>query len=647
MDAVRAAVEIQQAVAKRYADRRAGQRIEFRIGINLGAVEIEDDGVYGDAVVVAARLEELAGPGEICISAGVHAQVGDRIGAPFEDLGKKTLKGVDGQVRLWHWTPPDSGGAGSAADRSAAQKQDATKARENRRAAPGAAARPDDILSRDPVQPRVASVPLPLKTDAEPQPKQDGWKPAGRKSTANRGKSTASQPQESREEARPDTSAQKPRKRQLRLYSWLLLILIVSLGFWYFLNEEQTKSRSDLTRDMANAHVSLRNFSPGEAQLAQSSRGQGENLRAGGDGASSSGKSRARSGAGAGGGVTAPGEGQASFGADSGAASGAGATTESQALSGGGSSAGTASLGAPVAGENLASSGGGSGAASGGGDAASESQASSGGGSSAGTASLGAPAAGENPASAGSASGAASGLGGAATPGEGRASSGSGSGAGSSSLGAPAPGEGQASSGAASGAGSGAGGGGAAATGEGVASSGGSTGAGSGAGGGGAGETAGRPEPAAADATPDTKPVAQEDPNPAANQCPPSDPQERLALEAEHRRWAAKTIKPRNPDVVAAVVIANALTNLSSRQSPRKRSTDPNRLLNALAIDLSIQFDFDLASIGSAAATQLDEVAKALKSPKLMGFNVLVEGIPIPSAPRNTTWACPGAGRKM
>ena len=68
-DAVQCAVEIQRRMARRNADVPAAREIQFRIGINLGDVIVEDDDIFGDGVNVAARLEALAEPGGICVSA--------------------------------------------------------------------------------------------------------------------------------------------------------------------------------------------------------------------------------------------------------------------------------------------------------------------------------------------------------------------------------------------------------------------------------------------------------------------------------------------------------------------------------------------------------------------------------------------------
>jgi adenylate cyclase len=105
VDAVRAAVESQQAVAARNAELPQDKRIEFRVGINLGDVVIDGDDIYGDGVNVAARLEGLAKPGGICVSGAVYDQVRNRTNFAFEDIGDQEVKNIDEPVRAWLWAP--------------------------------------------------------------------------------------------------------------------------------------------------------------------------------------------------------------------------------------------------------------------------------------------------------------------------------------------------------------------------------------------------------------------------------------------------------------------------------------------------------------------------------------------------------------
>ena len=96
VDAVEAALEIQRACA---AD---GQRMQFRIGVNLGDVLVDDaGGIYGDGVNVAARLEALAMPGGVCVSRSVYEQVKSRIAQRFDDQGAKVVKNIASPVHVY------------------------------------------------------------------------------------------------------------------------------------------------------------------------------------------------------------------------------------------------------------------------------------------------------------------------------------------------------------------------------------------------------------------------------------------------------------------------------------------------------------------------------------------------------------------
>src|SRR6516162_762324 len=101
VDAVRCAVEVQRHMAERNADIPAERRIEFRIGINLGDIMIEEGDIYGDGVNVAARLEALAEPGGICVSRVVRDQVRDKLDFGFEDLGEQQVKNIARPVRAY------------------------------------------------------------------------------------------------------------------------------------------------------------------------------------------------------------------------------------------------------------------------------------------------------------------------------------------------------------------------------------------------------------------------------------------------------------------------------------------------------------------------------------------------------------------
>jgi adenylate cyclase len=101
VDAVRCAAEIQRQMAQRPTETPEDQRIEFRMGINVGDIIIDGGDIYGDGVNVAARLEGLAEPGGICVSAGVHDQVRDKLDLAFDDTGEKQLKNIARSVRVY------------------------------------------------------------------------------------------------------------------------------------------------------------------------------------------------------------------------------------------------------------------------------------------------------------------------------------------------------------------------------------------------------------------------------------------------------------------------------------------------------------------------------------------------------------------
>jgi adenylate cyclase len=100
VDAVRCAVESQRGMAERNAEVPATQRIEFRIGINLGDIIVEADDIFGDGVNVAARLEALAEPGGICVSRTVRNQVRDKLPYQFEDIGEQLVKNIVRPIRV-------------------------------------------------------------------------------------------------------------------------------------------------------------------------------------------------------------------------------------------------------------------------------------------------------------------------------------------------------------------------------------------------------------------------------------------------------------------------------------------------------------------------------------------------------------------
>jgi adenylate cyclase len=111
VDAVQCAVEIQRAMTLRNAEVPEARRIAFRIGINLGDVIVEGEDIYGDGVNIAARLEGLAAPGGICVSAKVHDEVLGKLDLDFEDQGERPVKNIARPVRVYRVLAKDAAGA--------------------------------------------------------------------------------------------------------------------------------------------------------------------------------------------------------------------------------------------------------------------------------------------------------------------------------------------------------------------------------------------------------------------------------------------------------------------------------------------------------------------------------------------------------
>ncbi len=121
VDALRCAAEMQAALAESNAPLPPDRRVAFRIGIHQGDIVVEDGDIFGDGVNVAARLEGLAEPGGICVSARVQEDAAGRLDLVFEDMGEQTLKNMARPVRVYRVrpesplpSPPPLAGEGSA-----------------------------------------------------------------------------------------------------------------------------------------------------------------------------------------------------------------------------------------------------------------------------------------------------------------------------------------------------------------------------------------------------------------------------------------------------------------------------------------------------------------------------------------------------
>jgi len=104
--AVECAVAIQKIMSERNVDVPKERQMLLRIGINLGDIIHDADKTYGDGINVAARLEPLAEPGGICISANVRDAIFGKLGLPLRDIGEKTLKNIDRPVHIYQIQAP-------------------------------------------------------------------------------------------------------------------------------------------------------------------------------------------------------------------------------------------------------------------------------------------------------------------------------------------------------------------------------------------------------------------------------------------------------------------------------------------------------------------------------------------------------------
>src|SRR5262245_5280614 len=99
--ALRSSVQIQREMAKRNEGVAADDRIDYRIGINLGDVMADGSDIAGDGVNVASRLESLAEPGGICVSGSVREQVHGQTAVSFEDIGEQQVKNIARPIRVF------------------------------------------------------------------------------------------------------------------------------------------------------------------------------------------------------------------------------------------------------------------------------------------------------------------------------------------------------------------------------------------------------------------------------------------------------------------------------------------------------------------------------------------------------------------
>ena len=101
VDAVRCADDVQRGVAEQNADVPQDKRIEFRIGVHVGDIIIDENDIYGDGVNIAVRLEGIAEPGGVSISDDAHRQIRGKVDITFEDTGSQSLKNIAEPMRVW------------------------------------------------------------------------------------------------------------------------------------------------------------------------------------------------------------------------------------------------------------------------------------------------------------------------------------------------------------------------------------------------------------------------------------------------------------------------------------------------------------------------------------------------------------------
>jgi adenylate cyclase len=142
VDAIRCALEVQRGLGARNAPVPQEQRLEFRIGINVGDVIIEDNDIFGDGVNVAARLEGIAKPGCVVVSANARDAAINRVKAEFLDLGELSLKNIERPVRVFQVSFEASDGASAT---PSAQRQPSATPTEGL----SIAVRPFMVLSED------------------------------------------------------------------------------------------------------------------------------------------------------------------------------------------------------------------------------------------------------------------------------------------------------------------------------------------------------------------------------------------------------------------------------------------------------------------------------------------------------------------
>src|SRR6266513_3062331 len=123
VNAVACAAEIQRGIRTRNTGVPQDQRIEFRMGVNVGDVIVQGEDIFGDGVNVAARLESIAAPGGVTISGPAHDHIGNRLDLVFEDMGEQTLKNIERPIRVYRIHLDTPAAAGTKDKKSASPEE--------------------------------------------------------------------------------------------------------------------------------------------------------------------------------------------------------------------------------------------------------------------------------------------------------------------------------------------------------------------------------------------------------------------------------------------------------------------------------------------------------------------------------------------
>jgi TolB-like protein/class 3 adenylate cyclase/Tfp pilus assembly protein PilF len=123
VDAARCAIEVQRGMAEQNAGAPQELRIEFRIGIHVGDIIIDENDIFGDGVNIAARLEGIAQSGGVCISDDAHRQIRGKVDIVFDDMGLQVLKNIAEPMRAWRMQIGNASAPTFARDVSAASSQ--------------------------------------------------------------------------------------------------------------------------------------------------------------------------------------------------------------------------------------------------------------------------------------------------------------------------------------------------------------------------------------------------------------------------------------------------------------------------------------------------------------------------------------------